>query len=1364
MSKKIISAILVMAMIVSMSATVLLSSVGAAAATDYEADRDELKSLIQKLVVYGPGLEERTEIVLEQMGIVTWNKDKGNYDEYIARADFWGKYGDPEWYLFLGEDYTDLGEHFVANFPAGAVNVDGKVEWITDLGDYETYVDLAIRNISNIVEYAASAWYFGQLPNDELVDPSFNEGRNAVVKAATKMIKAIFSALAGEVTATVKPLGYQEIYDSEWYMGFIRNGVVYNHNIGFNPYFYLIDEYDYWFDENNFWGINALGQYPVRWYTFAEARSIAPDETFAVEIAIRELAMKNGAGILFWDFLSGDYAKFNKAIDDLFKKLVGDITAYFTTDDTNFEAQIKAFLRLEAVVDIYDKYVKDVYNNIYTASAAQLLNDVLYAKRIIDFVNANGSKLMVIVLADFTALTDKIVAEIKAVAPRAEQQLSAADVTEGTNLVRKAEALLKNWSNWAEFKDGNEYKETWKFLNNAKEDLKTMLPAAAGESVIVVVPEHTAPYMIKDVTDKEVWNDRVVVEFTPNWFSYWKFSALLKAAIEAFNAKLNETTLPDVTTTTSASNTAIVDLINKYAFLAGYVGPVLKVVDGEIVMVEIYEDGVGPDCPLDNELASHTYSFYLFDNVKARDSFPTEVTKTILSLVKHRIQRANELGAQEYEVSCIYEEVVGYARGNGESWIAYDYPEYDEYLLNQDVAIDSVYNFLQTFLDVCLAVRNTSASTYAAVGFDWTIPTYPVITGDAVGEATSATAGLVKDLKDAIKLLTADITKLIQIYGWILHNVEFVLDWDITTDGGDHKDKTVIATMAGMSPLSEILPCITDPANYPKDFMKTAKAAAEKLAKLLVENEAETPATKTAVVKAYDEFVKALKAYILTDEGAAKFDAFVDDCYYIVNHYFGEPDSYNYELLIEKLSAGMNTILVAKYADAKNCYQYFQLTLEHAVKHPWAPFVMYNLYYGEDPEEWANASPLKVNFLDPIDSMIGISNVSAYTRDWADKFQEIRTIATLVRGCIAGDEETGYYVMDNDLKDMPVWYAERVLEELTAAWADRVNYTRAGLVAYKAALEALLIEADSKNVYEFKTDTDEAKAIWADFVDAYSNGQYVYLDVGCSKADVDEAVALLTAAMDKLGAIEVADGASNKDTLAAKVAAAEALYARADLTTDKAAMTELELAIAEAKKALQFTITVLNSNDIDTLIKNIDSKMNTLAKSMYTGKDLKKDVKVLELQVVVDLYTEASYRKFANAVEAAYKMAEEDTAKESAMKKAYDSVAARFADLKLAPVEEPVEDPTQEPVVEEPAGPSVIMEQAIAIYNEASKGYDKAVEGCTAETTAAYKAAIATLKADIDKEADDATLLEAIIALNLAKAALTVPVPETFDD
>ena len=1083
-------------------------------------------------------------------------------------------------------------------------------------------------------------------------------------------------------------------------------------------------------------------------------------------------ASTNGAGVLYWDFRDGEYAEFRAIIQALVEKLIGKIDMYFG-DSADFSAQYKAFLKLEIVVDIYDKYIKDVYNNIYTASAAQLLNDVLYAKRVIDFIREKDSnaRIMVLALTDFNALIDKIVDGIKKVDPRPEQTLSAANVAEGTELVRKAEALLKNWPR----NDAN--KAVWDALNTAKEDLKTMMPAAAGESVLVIVPECTRS--IKDLTGVDVKNDRVTVEFEPNWFSYWKFSALLKSAINAFNNHITSATLPDIQTSIPADPKSVIDEINKYAFLAGYVGPILKLVDGEIVMVDIYEDGVGPDCPLDNILASITYSFYLFDNVESRDKEPTKPTKTILSFLKHRINNSDGLGENEdlvYEdragVSSIYEAVVGYARGNNaeaynENFTAdiMKYETEDGLYLNQDVALDSVYNFLETLFEVALEVRDNFDYSSIGMGFDWTIPNgTPIETGDAVGGASAS--GYIGRIRAALKLLTADITKLVQLYGWIFENVAALLDWELTTVDKDNATITSIQTMAGNSFISELLPCITDPANYPKDYFASAKSAGVALGRLLAENKDETPATKASIINAYDKFVKALKNYIFTEEGAAKFDKFVEDCYYIIDHYFGEPDSYNYDMLYQKLAAGANTILIAKYADAKNCYQYFQMKFEHAVEDAHEGIAMYNLYFGG--EDWAPyedvVSPLKKNFLDPMNALVGNNNVSGYTRDFADKYQELRRIGALVLGCIAGSEEEGYTVEDNDLKDMPVWYAEKVLEELSNAWATRGDYSVSTLRAYKAELEALLREADGKNVYEYKTNTDEAKAIWEAFVTAYANAQYVALDDRASKADVDDAVAALKAAMANLAKIEAVDGASNKDTLAAKIADAEALYARANVTDDKAAKDNLTVAISEAKKALQWTITVLNSTDLDAIIKNIDNAMNALAKSMYTGKDLKKDTKVLELQVVVDLYTEASYRKFANAVEAAYAMAEADTATESQMKAAYKSVADRFADLKLAPVEETPVEPEIVYIEVPVETASVVLEQAKAIYAEANNGYAKAVEGCTADTAAAYKAAIDTLKADIDKPADDAKLLNSIIALNLAKAGLTVDVPETFDD
>lgn len=1431
MSKKIISAILVMAMIVSMSATAIIGSLGAAAATDYEADRATLKALIEKLVKYGPELQDRTMNLLKETKLLTWNDDKKEYQALLDRDGFWsGRAYDQASYIFLGEDDT-LGQHFVEN---NKINMNGKVVWRKTLEEGETYLDLASKNVSAIVEYAASAWYFGQDANNEIVDPSFNEGRNAVVKAAIGLINSVFEALAKEVGSNVKPLGYDSIYWSERYAGIFGETGFFNQSIGYNPYYYIINDDDYWFDAM-YWGGNALGQYPVRWYTFAEADQLAKQEAFDFNTALRTLAMKigdapkgiiwapnntefgsqraaqeaalvyngNGAGVLFWDFLEGDYAKFQAIIDKLVEKLIGKIDMYFG-DAADFSAQYKAYLKLEILVDLYDKYIKDVYNNIYsyTSASAALLNDVLYAKRIIEYVREKDSnaRLMVLALTDFNTLIAKIEAGIKAAAPKNDyQKLDAANIGEGTELVRKAEALLKNWD-WSGKKDDDPYKIAWVRLNAAKEDLKTMLPAAAGESVLIIVPAGTRnmKHVIGDPGEK-ITNDRVTVEFTPNYYSYWKFRAILIAALDAFNDRLTAATLPDVATTLPVDAESVVNEINKYAFLAGIVGPILKYNKDTKTIEDIpYVDA--NNNPTNAHRASKTYSFYLFDYVKSADiTYPNTHAMALLAsnVTDGSGENRDGIGDELKAVTSIYEQVVGYARGNNthennsndkftEELMNYDWLNVDwatanglelnfkeeaSLFLNQDVAIDSVYNFLETLFTVARDARDhfdPKASTL--VGFDWTIP-------DAVELTDATSTGYIGRIRSALKLLTADITKLVQIYGWVFYNVAQVLGWDYDVNGDG---RTVLLTKIEDGPLAAILPCITDAnvsseksygskdgeeSNYPEGFFKKAKSAGLALERLLAQNINETPATKSSIIKAYDNFVKALKAYILTEAGAAKFDEFVDDVYYIVDHFFGEGDSYNYNELYQKLASGTNTIFANKLIDAKNCYQYFQMKFEHAVEDKHKTNAMFNLYYGKTDafgEGGSKEAPLYRNYIKPLEALIKENNVSGYTRDFADKYQEIRRIAALIRGCIYGDSENGYTVEFNDLRDMPVWFAEKVLNELTSTWADRANYTIDGLRAYKADLEALLREADGKNVYAYKTNTDESKAIWDAFVEAYRNAQYVALDTRCPKADVDNAVAALKAAMANLAKIEAVDGAADKDTLAAKIAEAEALFARANVTEDKAAKDNLVVAISEAKKALQFTITVLNSNDLETVIKNLDNAINALTKSMYTGKDLRKDTKVLELQVVVDLYTEGSYRKFANAVEAAYAMAEADTATESAMKNAYKAVADRFADLKLAPVEEPVQEP--EVVIVEVEKPSVVLEQAKAIYKEANDGYAKAVEGCTADTAAAYKAAIDTLKADIDKEADDAKLLASIITLNLAKAALTVDVPETIDD
>lgn len=1411
MSKKIISAILVMAMVISMSATALLSSVGAAAETEtnYQADVDTLKAMIQEFVIEGPALADETIDYLETLGILTWNGDKGYYNEENARKEFWKNYaGDNYTYFFRGaaSDNT-LAKDFVNADGAQNIFANTDLVWAKDTTG-TTYAALAKANISTVIEYAASAWYFGKNADDANPDATFNAGRNAVVKKAIGMINSVIGLLKAEVKGDVKPSAYATEFDGQWYRGFATSSKAYNQAIGFNPYFFILEQQvtedgnyygkDYYVD--NYYG-SVLGQYTIRWYTFAEAREIDAEGVFAFENAIRTMALDNCAGVLFYDFINDKEVPFLNIVKSLFENLVGKIETSFIKEDV--DTQIKAFLKLRLIVEkVYDLYIKDVYNNIYTASSAKLLNDVLYAKRLIEYIQteSTNARLIALALADFNALTDDILAGIEAVAPRAEQLLKAADIAEGTALVRKAEALLANWASW---ESNDSYKGAWGELKNAKNALKNMLPATEGADASIVIEANTAK--MKNIAGTEIGNDRIFVEFAPNWFAYIKLAALLEKEIADFTGVITgvagKLEAPNLT---AASDSDLVNAINKYAYLVGIVGNIVELADYtvdsdgadkeiEFVPTSIWTKNDKGEYVSDTGkataqyIATLKYRSYLFDGAiaeRGEDSlwyhgfsktadgagdsavysdatpyvskwYPDFYTLLKETILKGYVSNANN------KADHIYELVLGHIDGNNDSWT----------VVTQDVALDAVYVLIQTVIDAAeyavKDIENHKTNNKGSDRTDWSVEYEFDAEGkfDWVNDSYVFTSGhskAIAAINDAVKNLTKDLTKIMQTYAVIFNEVIALFGWTIDVKPEGDVNRVINKLVAA----SEADTCWQDKENYADGAMDAALEAANALFVLiddtasdLVENEngveeivsTYTYATYAKLIAAYDEFVNAIKTYLFTAAGAEKFDAFVEDVYYMIDTYLGTSIKWNeYEALIQKLVAAFGKNFEHLYEvvnDMRNCYEYFALTLYHAAEEC-------DLYFGNrysnlgdvDSDGSDNVvTPFEKNMLNPLKDHIATIDVTGYTRDWAEMYNAVRQIA-------AGIVESAKNNLTEDC-DIPVWYAERVLKECNDVKAAAADYTTAKLVEYKAGLDALLREADGLNVYNYLSNTDEAKAIWAAFVEAYANAQYTALDTRCAKSDVDEAVAALEAAMADLAKIEAPEGAADADALAAKIAAAEALYARADVTdADKA---DLEVAIAAAKKVLQFNISVLNSTDIEAEIKALDDLMNALLDTMYTGKDLKKAVKVLELQVVVDLYTEASYRKFANAVEAAYAMAEEDTASESAMKAAYANVEARFGDLKLAPVEE-------EPEVVEPET-SVVMEEAIAIYNDAANGYDKAVEGCTAESAAAYNAAINTLKADIENNADDAKLLESIIALNLAKAALTVDVPETCD-
>jgi hypothetical protein len=415
-----------------MSATALLSSVGAAAETDYEADRTTLKTMLQEFVVEGPKLADETIDYLKTLGILTWDGDNSRYKELHNRNEFWKNYGgDSNYTYFFKGTGDDFAKNFVTEGAKKDIFANTNEAWLTTGGKY---IDLAVANISTVIEYAASAWYFGKEANDANPDATFNAGRNAIVKKAISMINTVLGLLKAEVGANNdKPAAYEAEFNGQYYRGFATTSKAYNQSIGFNPYFFILEQqvtedgnyYGKNYYEDNYYG-SILGQYTVRWYTFAEAREIDKEGVFAFENAIRTMAIDNCAGVLFYDFINDKNTPFLDIVKSLFENLVGKVEADFV--DVDIDNQIKAFLKLKLIVEnIYDLYIKDVYNNIYSATAAELLNDVLYAKRVIDFIEKDNTnyKLVALTFADFETLIADILAGINAVAPRAEQLLTA---------------------------------------------------------------------------------------------------------------------------------------------------------------------------------------------------------------------------------------------------------------------------------------------------------------------------------------------------------------------------------------------------------------------------------------------------------------------------------------------------------------------------------------------------------------------------------------------------------------------------------------------------------------------------------------------------------------------------------------------------------------------------------------------------------------------------------------------------------------------------------------------------------------------------------------------------------------------------
>ncbi|MBQ6857539.1 MAG: hypothetical protein IJO13_10615, partial [Lachnospiraceae bacterium] len=224
----------------------------------------------------------------------------------------------------------------------------------------------------------------------------------------------------------------------------------------------------------------------------------------------------------------------------------------------------------------------------------------------------------------------------------------------------------------------------------------------------------------------------------------------------------------------------------------------------------------------------------------------------------------------------------------------------------------------------------------------------------------------------------------------------------------------------------------------------------------------------------------------------------------------------------------------------------------------------------------------------------------------------------------------------------------------------------------------------------------------------------------------------------------------------AKIVAGEALLAKADEldTANKVArVNDLKAAIAAAKQAIVDLKYVTNYNkyDIQANINAIQTAMDNVVASQTFADDLNSYLTFIlnAVQLYYAEYTEESFNALVAVWQEAQKLATDDSLNASAYVAAKAKVAAAYQALEYKPA---------------PEAPAMTktFEAAVAKLAELKA---VATTGYTAESVAAFNAAVAALEAGIEDVAADDALLELITNAYLAKAGLAAVVenPTTCD-
>ena len=507
----------------------------------------------------------------------------------------------------------------------------------------------------------------------------------------------------------------------------------------------------------------------------------------------------------------------------------------------------------------------------------------------------------------------------------------------------------------------------------------------------------------------------------------------------------------------------------------------------------------------------------------------------------------------------------------------------------------------------------------------------------------------------------------------------------------------------------------------------------------------ETKATAASLNAARKAFIDSVKVLLTDDRGDELVDEFIADVISWVNtKYTGEDATNNSWELVEKLETIFGEADDCKAltlpTDAAEPYLYFNFTLAHVVGHDYAA----NKY------NKANGG-FDARILDPLKDKSKASDnypVSGYDTEWVANFKTIREKAGYVLDLIDGAEIKS---------DIPLYYVLAVLEQLDAVLDTADEHTVDVLAAYKAAvLDPAIAAAQGKNMYDYTYDTDAGAKVWANYEAAYAAAVAAKYNTRMPKSEIDTIVETLNKALESLVLVKKPDSAATIADLEAKIVAGEALLAKADDldTANKVArVNDLKAAIAAAKQAIVDLKYVTNYNkyDIQANINAIQTAMDNVVASQTFADDLNSYLTFIlnAVQLYYAEYTEESFNALVAVWQEAQKLATDDSLNASAYVAAKAKVAAAYQALEYKPA---------------PEAPAMTktFEAAVAKLAELKA---VATTGYTAESVAAFNAAVAALEAGIEDVAADDALLELITNAYLAKAGLAAVVenPTTCD-